>query len=43
MKKLLILLPAAGLILLSGCASGGDTMEGENSFTKIDREMAAET
>ena len=42
MKKLLILLLAAGLILLAGCASGGDTMEGDNTFTQIDQETAKE-
>ena len=42
MKKLLILLLAAGMILLAGCASGGDTMEGENTFTQIEQETAKE-
>lgn len=42
MKKLLILLLAAGLFLLAGCESGGDTMEGENTFTQIDQETAKE-
>lgn len=41
MKKLLLLL-VAGLIILSGCASGGETMEGENTFTQIDQETAKE-
>ena len=39
MKKRLLLL-AVGLILLAGCASGGDPMEENNTFTQIDQERA---
>ena len=42
MKRLLTVMLAAGLIVLAGCASGGDTMEGENTFTQIDQETAKE-
>ena len=42
MEKRLILLLAAGLILLTGCASGGDPVKGENTFTRIDQETAKE-
>ena len=38
----MILLLAAGLILLTGCASGGDPVKGENTFTRIDQETAKE-